>query len=43
MWAILTEGVTSMIVNLDGSGEVKASRFETCGLSSSSRANFQNC
>jgi hypothetical protein len=43
MWTILTEGVTSMIVNLDGSSKVKASRFETCGLSSSARANLQDC
>jgi hypothetical protein len=41
-WAILAEGVTSMMVNLDGRGEVKAGRFESCSLSSSSRANLQN-
>jgi len=31
-----------MIVYFNGCGEVKASRFETCGLSSSSRTNLQN-
>jgi len=42
IWAILTERVTSVTVNLDRSGEVKASGFETCSLSSSSCANLQN-
>jgi hypothetical protein len=43
LWAILAEGVASMIVNLYGGGEVKPSGFETCRLSSSSRTNLQNC
>ena len=43
LWAILAEGVASMMVNLYGGGEVKASGFETRRLSSSSSTNFQNC
>jgi hypothetical protein len=43
MGAILAESAACMIVNFDGGGEVETSRFETSGLSSSSRTNFQNC
>jgi hypothetical protein len=43
LWAILAEGVASIIVNLYGGGEVKASGFETRRLSSASRTNLQNC